>query len=146
MYIIGVTVNHFHPTNPFGVIWDADRAGDNADIYPIIKRNGVVIFNGYTDNINYCYKPNANYDTQYKFILHEDSITITDITNPNYRIELWDYDDGINPDDSMYGFNFTPYTGLDGFPSSVSYHDTTYYNDEFEFRVNFWENNSTYVW
>src|SRR5687767_4086321 len=24
MYIIGVTVNHFHPTNPAGVIWDAD--------------------------------------------------------------------------------------------------------------------------
>ena len=146
MYLTGVTVNHFHPTNPVGVQWDADMGGGNPDIYPVIKRDGIVIYNGHAQSLLYGYNPDANYDTQHKFYLHEDSIAITDVTNPNYRIELWDYDDGVNPDDSMFGFNFKPYTGIDGFPGSFSYHDTTGYNDEFEFRVTFYENHSNYVW
>jgi hypothetical protein len=143
MYITGVTVNNFHPSYRDGTLWDTDEDGSPPDIYAVVRRNGVIIFHGYNDYPTYAYKENANPTTPQPFVFHEDSIPITDITNPEYRIELWDHDASPNPDDSMYGFNFTPWTGLNGFPGSFTYHDTTYYNDEFEFRVNFSRN---YEW
>ena len=133
MYITGVTVNSFSPASQAGVLWDADGSG--ADIYPIIKRNGSIIFNGHTDYPTYCYKVDANYSTGYSMPFFEDSIDITDPTNPNYRLELWDYD---NSSDStmMEGRNFVPYTGINGFPGSITVNDTSAYHEKFEFRVN----------
>ncbi|MES2622501.1 MAG: hypothetical protein V4615_16740 [Bacteroidota bacterium] len=140
MYITGVVINHFCPVNPNAISWDEYASIPEtitpADIYPVIKRNGTVIYNGYTQNPNYAYKHNANYDTQYSMPFYQDSISITDVTNQDYRIELWDYDDGIN-DDFMYGFTFTPYTGTNGFPSSLFLQGVGVYAEQFEFRINF---------
>lgn len=138
MYITGVTFDHFHPSSITGIPWDADDDGSPADIYPIIRKNGVVVYNGHTESPFYAYKQNANYDTRYFMPFHEDSIAISgsDIYSPEWRVELWDYDNGFD-DDLMEGRNFTPYTDSTGFRGSVEVNDTSFYHDKFQFRVHF---------
>jgi hypothetical protein len=131
MYIHRITVDAFNPADMTGTVWDA---GSGPDIYPILKRNDSVIMNGVVWK-----KDDANYNTFYAFSSF-DTIFFNDITNSTYRMELWDYDNGIN-DQFMDGFNFTPYTGVNGYPGSVNLTDTTFYHDKFEFRVQF-----DYMW
>ncbi len=145
MYITGATVDHFSPAVLGGNTWDYDEVGveqgTRPDIYTVIKKNGITIYCGRQHNLNYNYFPDAQYDSQHRFIYHEDSIKITgqDVYDSIFRFELYDYDFGSGIDDSDYmgGFNFRPFTSRDGFPGGVSYHDTTFYYDEFEYRLNY---------
>jgi hypothetical protein len=145
MYITGATINHFSPADPNGHTWDWDEAapetGTSADIYPVIKKNGVTIYAGRQHNLNYNYFANAQYDSQHKFIFHEDSILITfpDLADSIFRFELYDYDfaGGVIDSDYMGGFNFRPYTGRDGFPGGMSYQDTSAYLKQFEYSLNY---------
>lgn len=129
MAITRLVVAHFNPTDSLGNLWDAS---DYADIYPIIKKDGNIIYNGTPWRKN-----NANYDSWYDWVLGNDSIIFTDITNPNYRMELWDYDGGGSNDQYMEGYNFTPYSPTGGFPGSITLTDTTFYHNKFELRVYF---------
>lgn len=131
MSIPKLAIEKFSITDATGHLWDST---DFADIYPVIKLNGNVIYNGTPYK-----KDNANYVTWYPFVLGGDSIIIpsANLTNPNYRMEIWDYDGGGSADTYMNGFNFTPYTDSTGFRGSIELTDTTAYNKNFIMYVYF---------
>jgi hypothetical protein len=135
MYVYRIAIGQFCPASSTGGSWDSD--GTAADIYPVIKRGSTVVFDG---SVNYR-RDNANYTTWYPMVLGNDSLIINDITNPDYRIELWDYDGGGGADTYMDGFNFTPYSHTGGFPGSFTSNDTAFYHNKFELHV-YWN----YVW
>jgi len=129
MVINKLAIGEFNPADSNGVLWDN---GSPPDIYPVIKLGTQVLYDGSPYR-----KDEANYNTWYPYVLGGDSIPINDITNPNYRMELWDYDGGGGNDTYMDGFNFTPYSSTGGFPGSITMNDTTFYHNKFELHVYF---------
>jgi len=131
IYIHELAVEKFSIVNQSGATWDTTgepELGIFADIYPVIKRNGTIIYNG-----SQWRKVDATYNSFYKWVLGDDSIRVDDITNNNYRMELWDYDGGT--DTYMDGFTFTPYTDSTGFPGSIQLYDSSAYHINFLFHV-----------
>ncbi len=115
MYIYRVVVNRYNPVDTTGTLWDISD-GTLADIYPVITLNGGIAYKDIVLNK----KDNVNHNSQWTFNLGADSLYIpsANITNPNYRLELWEYNAG-GTDRYMRGFNFTPYPNdTTGFPGS----------------------------
>lgn len=137
IYIHELAVEKFSIVDQSGNQWDVggQAVGNSfADIYPVIKRNDTVIYSG-----SPWHKPDATYNSFYKWVLGSDSIRIDDIYNANYKMELWDYDGGS--DTYMDGFPFTPYTDHTGFPGSVALYDSSsayHINFYFDVRMHYW--------
>ena len=129
MAIHRLVIERFNPYDQNGAFWDN---GDFADVYTIIKRGDSVIYDGTVWR-----KENATYDTWYSWLLGSDSIIINDITNGDYKMEMWDYDGGGGADTYMNGFNFTPYTDSTGFRGSIELTDTSFYHNKFIMHVYF---------
>ena len=124
-----LVIEGFNPADPSGNLWDT---GGMPDIYPVVKLGSTVIF----DRTSWK-RDNANYNTWYSFDLGTSNFQLPDFTNPNYRMEVWDYDGGSGLDTYMDGFNFTPYTDSTGFRGSIELTDTVTYHDKFIMRVYF---------
>jgi hypothetical protein len=137
MFIYRIAIGKFSPANSSGNVWDTDASA--ADIYPVIKKNGTVLFDG--SGIQYR-KDNANYTSWYPMLLGNDSVLIPDVTNNTYRMELWDYDGsggGGGSDQLMNAFDFTPFRndGNIGFPGSIDFIPVNGYDSLFEMHVYF---------
>jgi hypothetical protein len=101
-----VDVTSFPPTDANGAGWDTF---DGADIYIDIQQNGQLVFsypNFYED---------ANLNTVYPFTI--DNVYLD--PSLDYEFRVYDYDDGITPDDYMGGISGKVYSDNNGFPSEV---------------------------
>lgn len=106
--ILNIKVTRFPATEANGASWDLTSG---PDIYvQVLYNNGVIydhptVFENANPAQSYDFQPNVN-------------LNITNPTN-RYVVRLYDYD-STGSDDFMGGIEFTPFTGTNGFPQTIT--------------------------
>lgn len=99
-----IKITKFPPTDTNGGGWDLL---DGPDVYFVIIQNGTTLFDSdYVEDLT------GNFEWPINFEFSDPTAT--------YSIGVYDYDDGITPDDFMGGINFTPYRSGEKFPTSYT--------------------------